>query len=232
MIIDRLQALVYKHEIRVSERDRLNVLTEYEIVVLCDDSGSMNLTVDGTERTRWDELRNIVKFVIEIGTIFDTNGVNVYFLNRENTAGITDPNDIDRLFIPPPTGFTPLVRKLQEILHFAETRPDKKKKVLVFIATDGAPTDDDGNPDLEEFEQVMRNERNAKTTHVMFLLCTDEPDYIDYLTKFKRTMRNVDVYDDYETEKKKIRRLRGDNHTFSRSDYIVQALVGAVEHKH
>ncbi|CAF1069210.1 unnamed protein product [Rotaria sordida] len=163
--------------------------------------------------------------------VFDKNGVDVFFLNRENAVGITDPQDIDRLFMPPPSGYTPLARKLQEIINFAENRVDKEKKVLVFIATDGAPTDDGGNPDLERFEQIMKHERNAETTHVMFLLCTDEPDDIAYLTKFKGTMKNVDVYDDYETEKKKIRRLRGNNHAFSKGDYIVQALVGAVEHK-
>ena len=224
--------MTLKHEIRISERDRLRILDQYEIVVLCDDSGTMNSTVDGTNRTRWDELRYIVKLVIEIGTIFDRSGVDVYFLNRENALEINDPKDIDRLFTPPPTGFTPLARKLQDILNFAENRPDKEKKVLVFVATDGAPTDNGGNPDLEGFEQVMKNERNAETTHVMFLICTDEPDDIAYLAKFKRTMKNVDVYDDYETEKKKIRRLRGNNYTFSKADYIVQALVGAVEPKH
>ena len=101
--------------------------------------------------------------------------------------------------------------------------------MLIFIATDGAPTDDGGNPDEERFEQVMKNERNAETTHVMFLLCTDESDYIDYLTRFKRTMRNVDICDDYEIEKKKMRRLYGGDDKFLRSDYIVQALVGAVD---
>ena len=221
--------MVNKHKIRVSERDRLKQLAEYEIIVLCDDSGSMNMHVDGTNRTRWDELCYIVKLVIEIGTIFNPNGVDVYFLNREKTCGITDLKQIDHLFSYPPTGYTPLVRKLREVLQFAEARPDKEKKVLIFIATNGAPTDDRGNPDQKRFKQVMKHERNAETTHVMFLLCTDESDYIDYLTRFKRTMRNVDICDDYETEKKKMRHLHGGSNVFSRGDYIVQALVGAVD---
>jgi hypothetical protein len=228
---ERLKALADKHEIKLIDCIRLTALEKYEILILCDDSGSMNLTVDGTSKTRWNELRDIVKLVIEIGTIFDTDGVDVYFLNRKEKLKITDPKQIDHLFMDLPSGYTPLARVLQEVLQSSEARPDDEKKRLIFIATDGAPTDDDGNSDLNRFEHVMRSQRNANTTHVMFLLCTDESDYIDYLTRFKRTMKNIDVYDDYETEKKKIRRLHGSNYILSRGDYIVQALVGAVEHK-
>lgn len=227
---DRLQAFAHKREIRVSECERLMALQGYEIIILCDDSGSMGETVDGTKRTRWDELRDMVKLVIEIATIFDPSGVNVHFLNRGEAHKITDPKHIDHLFTACPTGYTPLVRVLQEIPQLSQTRPANERKLLVFIATDGAPTTDDGDSDLGRFEYFMRNDRNAETTHVMFLLCTDELDYINYLTRFKQTMINVDVIDDYETEKRKIRNSRGSNHIFTRGDYIVQALVGAVDH--
>ncbi|CAF4793145.1 unnamed protein product, partial [Rotaria sp. Silwood2] len=75
----------------------------------------------------------------------------------------------------------------------------------------------------------MGNERNPETTHVMFLLCTDEPDSVEHFTQWDQTMKNVDVIDDFPTEREKIRRYRGPDFRFSRGDYVVKALIGAVD---
>ncbi|CAF1519867.1 unnamed protein product [Didymodactylos carnosus] len=189
----------------------------------------MMTPVDGTERTRWDELCSIVKIVLEIGTIFDSNGVDIFFLNRQAFLNITDPIEVDQAFAGRPSGFTPLAPALRSIFKLPAAHRGHDKKLLVFIATDGAPTDEKGNSNLPELERVMRDERQSETTHVMFLLCTDDPACVDYLNQWDRTMVHVDVTDDFRTEREKIRRYRGPNYPFSLGEYIIKALIGAID---
>ncbi|UJR07416.1 hypothetical protein I4U23_011702 [Adineta vaga] len=225
---DDLRRIAEKYEIQETLSRHLCLLDDYEIVILCDDSGSMNTPVDDTNRTRWDELCEIVKIVLEIGVIFNSSGVDIYFLNRPPMLDVTDSQAINAAFTVPPRGYTPLVASLGYIFRLPITRRGRDKKVLLFIATDGAPTDKKGNINVEELEHLMVNVRNTETTHVMFLICTDDPVCVDYLVEWDRRMVNVDVTDDYFTERERIRRFRGQNYPFSRGDYIVKALVGAI----
>ncbi|UJR07418.1 hypothetical protein I4U23_011704 [Adineta vaga] len=225
---DDLRRIAEKYEIQETLSRHLCLLDDYEIVILCDDSGSMNTPVDDTNRTRWDELCEIVKIVLEIGVVFDSSGVDIYFLNRPPMPNVTDPQTVNAAFAEPPHGYTPLVASLGYIFRLPITQRGRDKKVLLFIATDGAPTDKKGNINVEELEHLMVNVRNTETTHVMFLICTDDPVCVDYLVEWDRRMVNVDVTDDYFTERERIRRFRGQNYPFSKGDYIVKALVGAI----
>ena len=75
----------------------------------------------------------------------------------------------------------------------------------------------------------MRHVRKKETTYVSFLLCTDEPECVAYLERWDRTMENVDVTDDYETELAKIRQCQEDERfVFTKSGYIVKALIGSI----
>ncbi|CAF3678203.1 unnamed protein product [Adineta steineri] len=229
IIDDRLRELTLEYEIQQDLGDRLRLLEDYEIIILCDDSGSMKTTVDNTNRTRWDELRDIIKIVLKIGTIFDTTGVDVYFLNRPTIYNVTDPESINIEFSQQPRGYTPLVNALRHIFNLPSTRRGNDKKVLVFVATDGAPSDDRGNINVNELEHLMIHERRIETTHVMFLICTDDSTCVEYLNDWDRKMTNVDVTDDFITERKKIRQVNGENYPFSKGDYIVKALLGAID---
>ena len=210
--------------------ERLRKLRDYEIVIVCDDSGSMKTPVDNTPRTRWDELCSIVKMVIRIGVIFDSNGVDIHFLNRESYVNVTNPETVDKAFEKPPRGFTPLVPVLNRIFESRLADQGRDKKLLVFVATDGAPTDGNGNEVIDELERCMKETRRADTTHVSFLLCTDEPACVRYMAKWDREMKNVDVTDDFNTERNTIRKNpKNKDLAFSHGDYIVKALVGAID---
>lgn len=60
--------------------NRIGILEKYDLVVLCDDSGSMNTPIHGTTTNRWDELRQMLSIIIDVYAAFDSNGVDVYFL--------------------------------------------------------------------------------------------------------------------------------------------------------
>ncbi|CAF5048088.1 unnamed protein product, partial [Rotaria sp. Silwood1] len=104
---DRLRVIAAQYEINDTLTQHLNILQQFKIVVLCDDSDSMNTLVDGTTDTRWDELRSIVRIVIEIGTVFDSNGIDVHFLNRLSMPNVTDTQQVVESFSQRPTGITP-----------------------------------------------------------------------------------------------------------------------------
>ncbi|CAF4224370.1 unnamed protein product [Rotaria sp. Silwood2] len=226
---DRLQAIAAQYEINNTLAQRLNILQQFEIVVLCDDSGSMNTPVDGTTRTRWDELRSIVQIVIEIATVFNSNGVDLHFLNRSSIPNVTDSRQVVESFSQRPDGVTPLTQALRRIFQAAASKPRSDKRLLVFVATDGEPTDSNGNVEIQGLENLMRNERQANTTYVTFLSCTDDESSVAYLSQWDRTMMNVDVVDDYKTEREQVRRTRGYNYPFSFGDYVAKALLGAVD---
>ena len=48
---------------------------------------------------------------------------------------------------------------------------------------------------------------------------------MDYLTGWDRTMKNVDVTQDFKREKQQIQQCRGTAHPFTMGDYVVKALV-------
>ena len=226
---DRLRAIAGRYEINDTLSQRLSLLQQFELVVLCDDSGSMNTPVEGTKGSRWDELRSIVQIIIEIGTVFDSNGVDVHFLNRAPMLNVTDARQVVESFSQRPSGVTPLAAALRRIFQSAANKPGSEKRMLVFVATDGEPTDAHGTPDIPGLENLMRHERQAHTTYVTFLACTDDPQNVAYLSNWDRSMQNVDVVDDYKSEQEEIRRLRGYNYPFTFGDYVAKALLGAID---
>ena len=55
----RLNQVIQQYEINQQFAARLQALGNCEIVLLCDDSGSMNTPIQGTNQTRWDELKTV-----------------------------------------------------------------------------------------------------------------------------------------------------------------------------
>jgi len=57
----------------------------------------------------------------------------------------------------------------------------QERKLILLIATDGVPTDDDGYQNVEEFRRVLKHERNP-TNHipVTIIACTGEYQKFDF----------------------------------------------------
>ncbi|CAF1492704.1 unnamed protein product [Adineta ricciae] len=226
---DPLKAIINKYEISQPMAKRLNVLRDYEVVIVCDDSGSMNTWDGSTQCTRWEKLRYIAQIVMEIGMVFDSNGVDIHFLNAATYKNVKDSTVVDKAFARSPSGYTPLAPVLTKIFQSNLAKLGRDKKLLVFVCTDGVPTDADGNENIPELQHVMEKVRNVSTTYVSFLICTDETETVDYLDEWDREMENIDVTSNYETERQKVRKYRGSRYRFTFGDYVVKALVGAVD---
>ncbi|CAF4173672.1 unnamed protein product [Adineta steineri] len=216
---------------------KLPGLYGYEIVVICDDSGSMNTELSDVSGpytkppTRWDELQQTVSVVITLANIFDRNGVDIYFLNRESVFNVRSSKELISIFARPPEEYnpTPIARTLRTVFQ------DKKKEIeegrlLILLATDGEPTDDYGNVKIDELRRTLKKGRKPpKRVPISIIACTDDKASMVYLNNWDEKIPDLDVVDDYKSEKKEIRKRRGRTFAFSFGDYIVKILLGAID---
>jgi hypothetical protein len=123
----------------------------------------------------------------------------------------------------PPAGFTPLTRALRHVLA-----APRERKLLLIIATDGTPTDDRGTVDIPTFIAALR--AKAPTVFVSILACTDDESAIAWLERVDHNVPQVDVCDDYISERQEVLRAQGRGFHFTFGDYVVKALLGPIDH--
>ena len=214
-----------RYEINNTFSEKLSLLENYEIVLLLDDSGSMNTPLnDNTSyNTRWDELKANVKIIIELATIYDENGIDIYFLNRSNYYNVKSLNQINNILEEKPTGLTPLTEKLKTIFKNYE---NSLKPVLVVIATDGLPTKG-ASHDLSNVKKLLLQKNHFKF-FISFLACSDQKYDIGYLNDLDKNVPNVDTLDDYHSEKKEVLSAQGKYFKYTYGDHIVRLLLGPI----
>ena len=218
---------------------KLRALEAFDIVLICDDSGSMtspttypNQNPFAPRQSRWDELRFVTKIVVDIATTLDDDGVDIYFLNRPHIKNVTRSEQIEQVFVAPPRGYTPIARTLRQVLRDKASLGvgENRKKLLIVIATDGEPTDDTGRVDKHTLYNVLMYERRPiNTIHVAFVACTDDDAVMAYLNEWDNVIPNLDVVDDYHSERGEILRVQGPNFPFSRGDWVCKILLGSID---
>ena len=223
---DKLIYLINKYEIDPYFSEKMEILNKYEIVLLCDDSGSMNAPIKDNKvnSTRWEELKSVVKIVISIATIYDRNGIDIYLLNRGIYENIKSEENIENILEDEPCGGTPLTFTLRKILEKYNENNYSKKPLLVVIATDGVPTDS-GNLDLDNFKRLLENKNHDKV-YISFLACSDNENDVGYLNDLDKNIPSIDTLDDYISELKEVRKVQGKDFRYSFSDHIVRLLLG------
>jgi hypothetical protein len=228
--LDRFKELCHKYEIREDFASKLRLLEGFEIVVVVDDSGSMDSPVTspgsnayGVQETRWTEMKKTVSIIVDIASVLDKNGVDIYFLNRPALLNVTHSESLSPAFAIPPKGYTPIVPVLQ---HIYSINVDTKR--LIIIATDGRPTDNNGADDIRAFRHMISKARKP-TDHVTILACTDDKQVMSYLNNWDKKFQRLDIVDDYYSERIEVRKAKGKNFKFSFGDYIVKALLGSID---
>ncbi|KAH7922055.1 hypothetical protein BV22DRAFT_1037917 [Leucogyrophana mollusca] len=135
-----------------SKENALETLRKYDTVILMDDSRSM-------EGPLWAEARNALSVLAEIAVTYDSDGIDLYFLNDVRYGkGLKDAAAVNRLFKDvQPSGATPIGQGLESlILPYLEKLEKARKRhgrgdalalqrvkpVNYIVITDGAPTDE------------------------------------------------------------------------------------------
>lgn len=231
----RLKNIAQRFEICDEFAQYLTQLEGKEIVCLFDDSGSMNAGVDEqsgdpfrTSQTRWSELKAKAGIIIDIASAFDPTGVDVYFLNRPPLRNIVCSEQLvnSPQFINPPSGGTPLAKVLKSILQEKVTEI-KERTLVILIATDGLPTNDAGNTDVQGFKDVLNSRNPLSKIFVTIMACTDDENVIGYLNGWDKELTNLDVVDDYQSERKEIIKAQGSQFKFTLGDYVIKSLLGS-----
>jgi len=222
-----LRGILDRFEIRLAQAVDLNVLRNYEIVIIADDSGSMGLRDMGAKVNRWEELKETLSLIIEIGGCFNACGLDINFLNRPKVSNVMSPSDSHFVsaFASVPRGGTPLTRKLNTVV--AESSGGKP--VLLVILTDGVPDDGPTN-----FGNALRNVVGRRTTstefRVQIMACTRDDQAVGWINRLHGELKEIGVTDDYDSERAKVL-LSGRMREFSRGDWVMKAMLGPISSK-
>jgi hypothetical protein len=138
----------------------------------------------------------------------DKDGLDLYFLNRATVLNVTSSEQVAGVFNAPPAGLTPTTPVLQHVLA-AKKAISVERKVLIIIATDGAPTNAQGEIDTAGLRHVLASERDPNRFYVQFIACTDDDSTMEYLNDWDKTLPHLDVVDDYHSEKAEIQAKKG-----------------------
>ena len=236
--MQRLQQIAMRYEIRPDWVVKLRQLESFKLVMVLDDSGSMNTHAKplpgapppgpyAPPTTRWTELCSSASAVVELAAALNDEGVDCYFLNRPPVLRVTAAAQVQAAFaFAPPSGYTPLARVTQGVLDTYRGSLGERKLLLV-IATDGQPTDDAGNVNIPAFLRLLQNK--GPSVYVQIMACTDDDDSVAWLNEADRVIPLVDVTDDYASERSEILRAQGANFHFTLGDYLVKALLAPID---
>jgi hypothetical protein len=225
----RFDQLVRQHELNAAVATQLkDVLSKCVVVLLCDDSDSMNRPIaeEGTDpfapkrSTRWLELKKLASNLIEIITAVNPNGLDIHFLNRPTLKGVNSTAGLQNAFGIPPTGGTPLIGKISSIFREYDGLPRGQQLLLICI-TDGEPTDP-GMSRNDLFNVLVNKKDNV---HVSFAECTDQSDDMDYLDQWDGVIQRFDNTDDYREELARVKNVQGQQFKFDYMDYVVKILL-------
>ncbi|AYV76840.1 MAG: hypothetical protein Barrevirus1_62 [Barrevirus sp.] len=231
--LDRFNQLVKQHELTKKVADDLQrVLTTCEIVLLCDDSGSMNsqISEEGADpfnpkkTTRWLELKKLAAALIDIITATNPEGLDIYFLNRDTVFGVNNMANLSATFSVLPNGSTNITAKLQEIYIDKRDKLTENKQLLILVITDGEPTDNTSNPRQNLYDQI-RKLTNLGNIHISFAECTDQEEDMDYLDVWDNKLRNFDNTEDYRDEVRRVKAANGQAFKFDYTDYVIKILL-------
>jgi hypothetical protein len=231
--------IINKYEINTDYAGRLQLLNNFKIVFLLDDSSSMNsvlsdspLNKPGTfmKATRWNEAEYFSSISVEIANIFDANGTDIYFLNHQpplrNIRNLAEFQSQFRLIKP--NGYTPLTKALTRIFNDNKDLLNERP-LLVIVLTDGEPTDERGHSDIYNFKHSLKNRKPIDKIFISIIACTDQDGSIEYLNGLDRKVKHLDVVDDFRNEKAEVRKTKGPKYGFSYGDYVVKSMIGSID---
>ena len=237
--------IMMKYEISVEYSNLLQKLRDFKIVFIFDDSGSMSSTLNESplneinknsmlKATRWDELQYFANISIEIANFFNnesSQGTDVYFLNKPPVKNVTNVDQfMYHLKQLKPNGYTPL-NKIFNLALNENMNAIKERKLLIIILTDGEPSDDYGRTDIKSFKNSLLARNPMNKIFVNIITCTDDEESVAYLNRWDVQIPHLDVIDDYNSERKEVRRKNGSKYRFSYGDYVVKSMVGSVDPK-
>ena len=217
----------------------LNVMRIFDFAFIIDNSGSMTHKLNNPElppnkRTRYGELLYNLVVVTDIVTALDSDGIDIYTLNKTGMRGqksghsafkgdrftnVKTTNQVEHILSAEPKGGTRLTECLEAVMYDHEHK-GTTKPLVILVSTDGEP-----NYKQSFYESV--SSRNAFKYFITFVICSDSKTDVEYLNNFDN-IKSIDIIDDYKTEKKQVLDIQGKKFSYSRGDHEVRKICGPV----
>jgi len=221
--------LLHRLDISICDAQDLLMLSEYDIVLVVDDSGSMrrpnvprSMQRPGVQyQSRWEELRETLTLLIEVAACLDADGLDIHFLNMGSVHNVRSAKEpaLEAILARGPGGGTPLTETVSRVV----ADPPGEKPVLMVILTDGEPN---GGP--RRFKEVVQRAISQRNIRFQIMACTGEEKELAWLNDFDDEFDEVDVTDDYASEREEVLRA-GHVRAFSRADWVMKALLGPID---
>jgi hypothetical protein len=228
--------LAKRHELRLDmAHDLYRTLSQTDIVVLCDDSGSMAMsitepataTTPARMTTRWLELKKLTSIILEYTIAVNPHGVDLVFLNRGAYPGVQSVQALQPLFQTPPGGGTPLSQTLERIYTAQNgfSGQTRQKSLLIVIISDGEPSDPAGGygSSIERFKATLQNKNPS--VYVTMAECTDNEEDMNYIEGWQTQITNFANTDDYREDLARVRQVMGPTYKYDYTDYVVKILL-------
>jgi hypothetical protein len=153
----------------------------------------------GKGLTRFDELKTTLRELVTLLLAVDHDGGFVLkWLNDSSEYLIRSPADLEAQLkgkgLP---GATPLK---QNLMPYMQGYKGDAGDLLVVVMTDGSPSD----CNMSGLRSVLKGKRS--NVFCSFLMCTDEDSIVDSYNSCIDPVKNCDISDDYESEKKEVER--------------------------
>lgn len=228
------EILAKQHELKDDVKKLLfDVLSNCEIVLLCDDSSSMQRPIaeEGIDAfavkksTRWLELKKLAAELIKFVTAINSNGLDLYFLNRPKITNVNSIVGLQTVFADLPTGTTPLWAAIKNIYRDKGNLP-AGRQLLLIIVSDGEPSD----CSLADLKSLFTSK--PSNFHISLAECTDEEETMKYLDGWDQQITNFDNTDDYREELQRVKQVQGVNFKFDYTDYVIKILLATFSKKY
>ncbi|AYV82985.1 MAG: hypothetical protein Hyperionvirus3_131 [Hyperionvirus sp.] len=219
---------------------KLRALGNFKIKILCDDSRSMGdnaytaeFVTDpfGEIPTRFQELKKMVKNVIDMAGVLSKEGVDLYFLNRAGRYNVKNYAEVELLFSAEPAGLTPTVKAIKQIITDTSMIMGEKN-VLLFLPTDGEATDESGTVNIPEMDAYMQylNDSYPKL-YITFMACISDEKLLKTMDRWGKRYERVGVVDEFNVEHKEMMEKHGSEpgFDFTLGDYITKSLLVSID---
>uniref|UniRef100_A0A0K3CPW9 VWFA domain-containing protein n=1 Tax=Rhodotorula toruloides TaxID=5286 RepID=A0A0K3CPW9_RHOTO len=207
-------------------------LALFDVVLLVDDSGSMAFEENGS---RIDDAKLIVSRVATASTLFDTDGISVFFLNSPVVGqAVTNEQQAQALVSSVQfSGLTPLGTALnQKILQPLVIQPAYsnalRKPVLIILITDGEPSSEPrtalSHSILGAKQALSQTRYGPDALSVQLAQVGDDRkarEFLDEVDRDREVGGLVDVTGTYEWESEQVLRLSGEM-------WLVKLLLGGI----
>ena len=222
---EKLDFIIRKYNIHHLFSEHMSILKNYKIILCVDDSSSMNKSIVESSSdnviTRIDEVKIIIDMLINITKIYDEEGLDIHFLNKNPLFNVRNYEHIQNIIDRVPSGHTPLRHIVKGIFHYYKYY---EKPILLVIATDGLPTDNKGNENLVPFVELLKK-RDHDRYYVSFLSCSEVEEDMHYLTKLNKDIEHLSILNTYNKENNIITTIKGASYRYTKGDHLARLLL-------